>query len=116
MMKIVKEHLYEKFEEEADPIHKMGIGHQGTVYKCHNCGDLIDIEGEKLIKSEEIERSKAIIDTFGENSDRVVHTMCVDCYGELMHQQEQENFARDQERYWQEQQEQQWEDERGGRW
>jgi len=81
-MKLVKEYLNEKFEEEKDPIHSMDIGPQGIVYRCGNCGDILDDNHNHLPEGEELEHAKLIINTFGENSDRIKYVYCNNCFEE----------------------------------
>jgi hypothetical protein len=90
-MKLVREHINEKFTKEGDPIHDMDIGPQGIVYRCGNCGDIIDKYGDTLLDEEELEKAETIIKIFGENGDRVKYSCCNKCiYDDLMRQDEKD--------------------------
>ena len=105
-MKRVREHLYEKFEKEGDPIHQMDIGPQDEVYRCGNCGNILDAGYDNLPEdSEEFETAQTIMNIFGENSDRVHYVQCNSCRAEEEDRQQQEEYARYQEQLRQQEQE-----------
>jgi DNA-directed RNA polymerase subunit RPC12/RpoP len=93
-MKVVRESLYEKFTEAGDPVRDMNIGPEGTVYRCGNCGSLVDSNYDYLPDGEEFENAKNIIDIFGENSDQVKYVWCNDCRMED-EQNQQEAYERE---------------------
>jgi hypothetical protein len=99
--KLNKLQVNEKFEEDSDPIHDMNIGPQDKVYKCISCGNLIDENGD-FLEGEDLQYAKSILNIF---KDRIIPTQCISCYQEEQDNQEQENYAREQERKWQRQQE-----------
>ncbi len=110
-MKKVREHLYEKFEKESDPIHDMNIGPQGNVYQCMTCGNLVDGDGGNVLEGDELEKAKTIINAFG--NKRIMDTQCYNCYQEEQDRQEQEEYARAQYREFERQRQ---EEERWERW
>lgn len=104
-MKLVREHINEKFKEESDPIHDMNIGPQGIVYRCGECGSLCDSHNDQLSSGDEFERAKKIIEIWGDHSDRIKYVWCNDCQDEEYRRQEQEEYEREQQREWERQQE-----------
>jgi hypothetical protein len=97
-MKLVREHINEKFNEEGDPVSDMGIGPEGNVYRCGNCGSLLDAGYDNLPDGEEFENAKAIIDIFGENSDRVKYVWCNACREEEENRQAEEDYETERQR------------------
>jgi radical SAM protein with 4Fe4S-binding SPASM domain len=102
-MKLVREYLYEKFEDQSDPVHDMDIGPQGNVYQCMTCGDLVDGDGGNVLEGDELEKAKTIINAFG--NKRIMDTQCYNCYQEEIDRQQQEEYARAQQHEWERQQE-----------
>ena len=90
--------VFEKFTEEGDPVHDMDIGPRGIVYRCGECGSLLDAGYDRLPDGEEFELAKTILYTFGENSDHVKYVYCNSCRNEEEDRQAQEDYAREQER------------------
>jgi hypothetical protein len=109
-MKKIREHLYEKFEKESDPIHDMNIGPQENVYRCITCGKLVDEQGDDL-SDKEFEIAKVIFYTFGEK--RVIPTQCYNCWEEEQLREQEEEYAREQYREFERQRQ---EEERWERW
>ena len=94
-MKLVKEYINEVFKEESDPINDLEIGIKGTVYRCGNCGSLVDANGYAL-SEEEFERSKIIIDKFGDKY--MVDIWCIRCQEEEYENARYEEEERERER------------------
>jgi hypothetical protein len=101
----------EKFEDESDPIHDMNIGPQDYVYRCIDCGNYIDKNGDNL-EGGDLEYAEQLFKAFG--NKKIKPAQCFSCYQQEQDQQAQEYYAREQEHEYerQRQEEERWQQDR----